>query len=118
MRTLRVTKTDLMAQEEFKALNSTVSTAQYAQLQLCQRFIKNIHNAILLHVNTSGKKELSKNQEECAYARMVEDFCGRVLKDHVYLMRLLPSLLHAGFVSYRTYTGVKTSLQNLVQSPD
>ena len=69
---------------------------------MLQKIIKLVHTAILLIVNipqASRHGGISKNQEEQAYSLMVEDFCRFSLRrKQVYLLKLMPSLLHAGFI--------------------
>jgi len=75
--------------------------------------------AILLHVSSKKATQtysISRQQEECAYGRMIEDLTKAVLRSRqtVYFMRLVPALMHAGFVSQRTKEAVLASFDKML----
>lgn len=90
-----------------------------ARIVLTTRFIKAFHSATLLFVSSLVKKQsitFSKAQDECAYAKMIEDLTRQVLRSQktVYLMRLIPSLIHAGFVSQKTKEAILASFERML----
>ena len=105
---------------------NSVSHENLARLVLAQRFIKLFQSAILLNVNQPKKiKEaqrekgpvMTKSVEECAYAKMIEDFIMKYAfhdKSNLYLMKLVPSLLHTGFVSAKTQAAITKSLEDFI----
>jgi hypothetical protein len=55
-------------------------------------------------VNTANKHEgtFSKALEEQIYVKMVEDFVRIAFKEKIYLLKLMPTLMHSGFLSAKT----------------
>ena len=50
---------------------------------------------------------------------MIEDYCKFALrKKSVYLMKLIPTLMHAGFISYKTFEGICKSFEALGENKD
>ena len=63
-----------------------------------------MQTAILLHVNTANKQEgtFPKSLEEQIYVKMVEDFVRIAFKEKIFLLKLMPTLMHSGFLSQKT----------------
>lgn len=50
---------------------------------------------------------------------MIEDFCKFAMrKKSVYLMKLVPQLMHAGFISQKTFDAICRSFTSLVENRD
>ena len=59
---------------------------------------------------------ITKQVDETAYAKMIEDFTRFVLRTRhtVHLMRLMPQLAHAGFISQKTKEAILASFDKLL----
>jgi hypothetical protein len=96
-----------------------------ARVQVALKFIKTVQQAILLHVNLAKRTPAAKvdpsnkHAEERSYTAMIEDFCRNALKSQsVYLLKLMPQLMHAGFISPKTKDQMVQSLENLLVVKD
>lgn len=50
---------------------------------------------------------------------MIEDYCKFALrKKSVYLLKLIPALMHAGFISHKTFEGICRSFLALTENKD
>ena len=50
---------------------------------------------------------------------MIEDFCKFALrKKQVYLLKLVPNLMHAGFISFKTFEGMCKTFTNLLENKE
>lgn len=80
---------------------------------LCHKIIKIFHASTMLAVNSVNKgTKITKMQDEQAYSKMIEDFCKLILKKKVIvLMRLIPYLMHAGFISFKTFEAICKSFE-------
>ena len=67
----------------------------------------------MLVVNSSHSR-LTKMQDERAYSLMIEDFCRQVLRrKNFWMMALVPTMMHAGFISPKTFEAMCKSLERL-----
>lgn len=91
-----------------------------ARVVLLSKIIKLVQSSIMLLVNMPGQRQgFTKMQDEQAYSMMIEDFCKFALrKKSVYLMKLVPSLMHAGFLSPKTFEGICRSFASLLENKD
>jgi len=54
--------------------------------------------------------------DEQAYSKMIEDYCRQILKRRaVVQMRLMPQLMHAGLISFKTFEAICKSLDKLAE---
>ena len=118
-RLLSTTSVDVSKLEEVKDLaDALIDPANLARLVLITRFIKIFQQAIILFVNhpNKSKDSITKNVDESAYSKMIEDFTKNVLKSRetVFLMRLVPHLIHSGFITQKTKEAVIASFERLV----
>jgi hypothetical protein len=103
-----------------KDTEQSLPAEQLARLQICLKFLKTVQQAILLHVNqvkrTPGAKTESRHfEEERFYTSLIESVCKYSLKSSsVYLFKLMPQLLHAGFISPKTKDAILQSLESLL----
>ena len=83
MKILGVTVLDASQHEEIKGLpTDKLEIDELCKIAVCHRLVKVFHSAIILIVNQAKKgtneaRQLAnqaKKQDECAYARMLEDF--------------------------------------------
>jgi hypothetical protein len=99
----------------------TTTVEDLAKLQLLYKITKLFQNSINLIVNTTSnsQQKLTKIQDEQAYSVMIEDYCKFALrKKSIYLLKLIPTLMHAGFISHKTYEGICRSFAGLVENRD
>lgn len=120
-RLLSTTAADVQKMDEVKDLSSeaSINPSDLARLTLATRFIKLNQASIILHVNNANRlaaNAISKPIDECAYTKTIEDFTKHVLRAHetVYLMRLMPVLAHAGFISQKTKEAMLAGFERLL----
>lgn len=115
---LSTTAFDIKKHPEVAGMPAHVSTEELARVIMLQKIIKLVHTAIMLIVNIPSRQGgFSRSQEEQAYSLMVEDFCRFALRrKQVYLLKLMPSLLHAGFIQQKTFDQICKSLTALCDS--
>lgn len=117
-RLLSTTNFDVGKFDEVSDLASAnLQPAKLAHLVLATRFIKVFQSSILLHVNLAKPTGLlTKQVDEAAYAKMIEDFTKNVLrsKETIHLMRLMPQLVHSGFVTQKTKEAVLASFEKML----
>ena len=118
-RLLCTTSVEVSKLEEVKDLaNAQIDPANLARLVLITRFIKIFQQATILFVNhpNKSKDSISKSVDESAYSKMIEDFTKNVLKSRetVFLMRMVPHLIHSGFITQKTKEAVIASFERLV----
>ena len=105
--------------EEVKDLaEAQIDPANLARMVLITRFIKVFQQATILFVNNHNKSKdsITKSVDESAYSQMIEDFTKNVLRSRetVFLMRMVPHLIHSGFISQKTKEAVIASFERLV----
>ena len=118
-RLLSTTSVDVSNFEEVKDLtDAQIDPANLARLVLITRFIKVFQQATNLYVSRQNrsKDSITKSVDESAYSKMIEDFTKNVLRSRetVFLMRMVPHLIHSGFISQKTKEAMIASFDRLV----
>ena len=118
-RLLSTTSVDVSNFEEVKDLaEAQIDPANLARLVLITRFIKVFQQATNFYVSRQNrsKDSITKSVDESAYSKMIEDFTKNVLRSRetVFLMRIVPHLIHSGFISQKTKEAMIASFDRLV----
>jgi hypothetical protein len=133
MRILSTTIADINSFEAVQDVPSSVSYENKARIILATRFVKLVQSAIQLNVNQPRKMKeaqhdktsfkdgpiLTKSVEECAYAKMIEDFIMKYAfhdTANIYLMKIVPTLLHSGFISPKIQQAITKSLEDFISN--
>lgn len=114
MRILSLTLTDFKKNFELEDLPEAMKTPEVCcRILLIQKIVKVFQSALMLIVNlpqSARQATLSKVQDEQAYSLMIEDFCKFAMKKkQIYLMKVVPNLMHGGFISFKTYEAMSKS---------
>ena len=126
LKILSTTAADLRTNEELLVSDQELiefnSTGKIGQVVLCQRYIKLVQSAILLHVNiasNTNKDKMSKAQDQKAYALLVEDLTRFALKKKVdndsrqnlLVLKLMPVLFNTGLITEPTQEKIVQGLE-------
>ena len=74
---------------------------------------------LLVNANIRSSHQLSKLQDEQAYTMMIEDFSKFTMRlKSISWVKVLPQMLHGGFVSAKTCDAVTKKFESLAENPE